>query len=465
MKRAFVLLVVALAVQYAPFRVTSSAFTGGILELATSTTVRTLESAATQGITARACVQNGATYGNVYVCQLTDAATDCTDGGQPDCVQQSGYSNVPNCSPKASGIIYCFVGLQNAGYCTVFTINTNVSPPTVTKGGSIVTSGDMSGKRCTLWYVSHVSTTLYLWSGSDAKVFTCDLTSVPCTPTEILNAESSAANAVHGQGTTNLRIGEIHISRDGTKLGLALTALSPSNTDLGCLTYASGPTWKWKAHTGAQNVGTMNCHMSLSGTYVGFLFEDPANALATHAYDYATMTLQWNLTDDAGSGGHQSASWLGNIANDNNYPSLAGVFRSWRYDLGGIAATNGGHTPPQGTLVNYLSGGFSPVAAGFNQISCFAQDGTGATEYCSVTATEDVTRNPSQNHEGELWLTTTDDSLRTLVLTPTYRLTTSGGGFDAYNRAPKPHQRRRHGGDVDLEQERRRAARSLCRAG
>ncbi len=340
-----------------------------------------------------------------------------------DCIQQEGYSFWRNINAHAGQpMLRLFVGLQDHGYVTMFTVDKATG--TVTNNGSIfgtpTASNPLSYSRGGGWF----------WSGTDPDILYAYATSqlvarnvVTGAQTVVLDLASTGALAAHGQGT-GVRVWAAMGSDDGNSWAMTVRSTS-TGQDSGCALYHR-PTNAWHFILGPMG----DCFVDRSGAY---WTASVGGASAGTDLRKGTMN-PWSvgdlLTDPQGAPGHLDHGW-GFMLGEDNWNAMPQALRLWDLSLP-YGATG------QGRVVHHMtqwgSDTYVQPTIGNGQPATLATIGS---QYGCSTTTFSVTPSSPAPREREIVCFPLDGSGRMLVVAPNMTNMSASGGSIPYYRAPK----------------------------
>jgi hypothetical protein len=390
--------------------------TGGFVELATSTAVRTPLSASDAAaiLPARGLFTFPAPY-NTTAFRLTNA-TDC---GGADCVKPVGYSywnRINNHVGSETMLIFLTLNRNRGGAGpTLFSVNKRTGE-TRNLGPLFPATSSLSWETGEGWYFSRTRPyTLYLNQGPRLLRY------------DVNTRTLTTVFDVTGQFGSNRYIWQVHSSNDDRVHSATLRA-SATYAMLGCVVYREDvQQWYYAAAAGDFD----ECQVDKSGRWLVI----KENVDGRNGEDNRIIDLQAGservLLDENGAGGH-SDQGFGTMVAADNYSPTPGAVRAWRFELdvqgGEPVATVAG----QGTLVYRLTSWNASVGhiAFGNARADLPLDQQIA---CNSSATRQLL--PRVN---EIVCYRLDGSLQTLVVAPNLvNLDAAGGGSDDYSKMPK----------------------------
>jgi hypothetical protein len=384
--------------------------TGGFLESATSTEYREPLSEGTvqETLPARGRFAFPAPYSTIAT-RLTNA-TDC---GGHDCVNYVGYSywnNINNHVDSETMLIVLGLDRNRGGPGpSLFSYN-KTTGETLNVGPLFDPAHPLSWATGEGWYFSGTRpSALYLNDGP--RMVRYDV---------ISQAAGTVYDVQSLLGRTDVYLWQMHSSADD-RVHSATVKHATTFEPLGCVTYRED-TGYWIFFPA---IGEFDeCQIDKSGRWLVIKDNlDRRNGEDNRVVDLQTGVEQV-LLDENGAAGHSDVGF-GYLVAEDNFASLPGAVRVWKFDEDFIA-------PGQGTLVYHLtswSAGLGNVAHGNARPDAPLEQQT----VCSSNATRLAL--PRVN---EIVCYRLDDSLRVLVVAPNMTsLDAPGGGSDDYAKLPK----------------------------
>ena len=384
--------------------------TGGFLEAATSTEYREPLSAGPvqEMLPSRGRFTFPAPYSTIAA-RLTNA-TDC---GGSDCVNYVGYSywsNINNHIDSATLLIVLGLDRNRGGLGPSLFSYDKTTGETRNLGPLFEEAHPLSWATGEGWYFSGTRpSTLYLNDGP--RMVRYDV--IGQTTATVYDVQSLL-------GRTDVYLWQMHSSADD-RVHSATVKQATTFEPLGCVTYRED-TGYWIF---VPAIGEFDeCQIDKSGRWLVIKDNlDSRNGEDNRVIDLQTGVEQV-LLDENGAAGHSDVGF-GYMVAEDNFASLPGATRVWKFDENFIA-------PGQGTLVYHLtswSAGLGYLAHGNARPDVPLQQQT----VCSSNATRLAL--PRVN---EIVCYRLDDSLQVLVVAPNMtNLDASGGGSDDYSKLPK----------------------------